>query len=95
MPSIAFDSQQNLKRGFFVSLAIHGAFFLLLLIAASIPHRFHFDQMTFVELQGMQTAVKGSNPAGTAIANTAVSKSAKLETKTPAPKIATRICRSR
>ena len=55
------------------SLAIHAAFFLLLVIVASVPHRFHFDQTAIIELQGMPAGMKGSGSAP---------KTATLKTKT-------------
>ncbi len=85
------DSNQNLKRSFLASLALHLGLLVALIIAALIPHQLHFDQTALVELQGIATSVQGS-AANSAVSagksNTvaqkiphAIAKTASLKTK--------------
>jgi TonB family protein len=45
-------TESNIKWSVAASLALHFCLFLSFLIAASIPSKYHFDQTTFIEVQG-------------------------------------------
>ena len=84
------EDRETLKRSFFVSLGIHASLLLTIIIAAAIPHRFHFEQMTLIELAGLKvgasTPGNGANTASVSPATrTSVPSSAK-DTKVPSLK---------
>ncbi len=81
---------QKLKRSFFASLAIHAGFLLALVVVSSMPHKFHFEQTTLIELQGISAATGNTGAGNSAVAKPAPAVQQPREIKSAAaPKVAT------